>query len=144
MELEGVPPIECGHKTWELGCERCFTEATQMALGKARLDGIKDQTTGAAMMLFHMLIVLQGMEMQLEPMLRSLDLRDVEVGREVIGTLKSLVEYIRLISTDDNKIRATIIETAQAAAAAASRAKVQAEPVQSVEDIKPLVTLTDL
>ena len=134
-------PLECGHKEWALGCERCFYEMNGLAKGEARIANTSAQLSGAILFNWHVIMVLQSIEHQLEPMTRSLELGQVTLAKNLIANLQSIEDHLVKLVQDSQKLTAVLAQ------AAAFSAKIEEELAKEKEQEQatptPSVMLTD-
>lgn len=131
-------PTECGHKDWQMGCERCWWEVRGLANDTIRVSTAEAQIEGAILFNWHVLLTLQGMEQQIAPMMRGIDLKEVELARNIIANLQQITVYLVRLVADPRKLGAALTNAALIARDMASRS-----PEPRAEAPTSSVVLTD-
>ena len=141
-------PPNCNHDQWELGCARCFVEATQLAAGNVRAEdqqrAHEHTLNGGVLFGWHVITVLADMEMELTHVANeTLDLKKRELAANTIHNIHNLSVYVAKVCTD-TKAMGNAIQSA-AALAQAMRERIEAEKAAPIPEPAPVskLVLTD-
>lgn len=99
-------PADCGHLQWQMNCERCFYEMSNLASNNIKAASIESVAEGAILFNWHVLMVLKDMEVQLLPYTRSLDLHTNAAAKLQMSNLKKLgVYFVQVVQQPESLAR---------------------------------------
>ena len=136
-------PEDCGHKEWELHCERCFYEVTRLASGEIKAVGEERVgeyvIRGGILFGWHMISVLADIELQLKDAANNtIDLSKRALALNLLKNIHNLSVYVVKTCSNDRLIEAAI-------STAAGLATVVQERMQENRPMdKPTILLTDV
>lgn len=111
-------PVECGHKDWVFGCERCWFEVEALVNDKVRAQTMEAQMEGAVLFNWYVMLVLQDIERQLQTITRtSLDLHRVELSKDIIANIKQIGLHLVAVVANPDKLAKAMAQAAQLAVA---------------------------
>ena len=139
------PPPDCEHQEWELGCPRCFFEATNIAKEKVQFvsieQGHNDTVNGATLFGWWVINVIADMELKLTKLWgTTLDLKQREAAQNVILNLRNLSNAIIRTCSDPSKMDEALITAAEFLQAMNERVKEQKDKPERKPESKIILT----
>lgn len=138
-------PPDCGHADYTLSCPRCFEEMRALARGNAAVDTNSAIMQGAALLAWHVLMVLRNAQARLVPQVRSLDLHVSGRAKAVYLNFQALEENLVLLVADPRRMESALNQAATMASEIQRQAAAQTEaeqPTSSAVESSTIV-LTD-
>lgn len=141
-QSDPIPPEECSHLDWQLGCPRCFFEMRGIADGNLRADTVDSHMEGAVLVMWHLLAVMADMEDQLKALLMGMDLQKNRLAADLIANLRQLTLYMMQLGANPDKLIRALQQGSEIAATA--KQKMDSEVgAKSETPVKSNLIITD-